>query len=205
MPRKIVWVGGPQGVGKTTVIGKVFPASIPRVHTGTIATQVERSLSASSKWRQLNYRQRTRIINDAVLSEIKKALAQSNQVVLDGHYSYRGKRLWYPESIRQLASIQDVEFLLVSLSAPQRKITLRIVRDAQKSRSQKASEILSDILLNKRFYEQYREMLSKKATTRGVFLWNQRVEETAGLLKGIVDDFVSERWKRSFLVPIKKV
>jgi len=204
MPRKIIWIGGPHGVGKSSVLRRSVAGKAHVMHNGKIAEEAERELSKNPAWRHMTHQQRTDRINLRVVKAISKALDEKNSVVLDSHYSHQGKPMWYKYSLSRLASIPNVDFMLVHLTVPKRELMKRIIADVSRSRDQKAHEVLNDILLNQRFYEEYREAISKKATVRGITLWNEKVQETADLLSGFVDSFLSEKWKNSFLVPVKR-
>ncbi len=127
-------------------------------------------------------------------------LQEHNYLIIDGHYSYQGSGLWPEASLKNLSRKTGAEFLLVHLTAPQKRIFERILKDVLKSRCTEASIVINDVLLNKHFYEQYRKVLGRSTTVRGITLWNEYIEETAALLKEFVDDFLAEKWKNTFLV-----
>lgn len=204
MNKKIIWIGGPKGVGKSTLIKKSIPHTTPVLHTGQLAIDAEKMYSKNPRWKKMPLQRKLEIINRYVSSTITKMLKENNSIVLDSHFSFKGKPLVPNSTLEKLTKTPNVEFLLVHLTASRREILLRLLADTEKSRSEVIKEVREDILLNKKFYEEYSSFLSKRKTVRSVTLWNKKIEETSDLLKGVVGDFISERWKNSFLVKVDK-
>ncbi|MFA5931516.1 MAG: AAA family ATPase [archaeon] len=204
MNKKIIWIGGPSGVGKSTLIKKALSGFAPIMHTGSVAIATEKRLSKDPRWKKLTQRQKLNWVNREIISSINDVLKQKDAIILDSHFSFRGKALVPKESLRKLASTPNVEFLMVHLTASRREILQRILQDTQRSRGDLIKQVREDILLNKRFYEEYNSFLNGKKTLRSITLWNKKVEETSELLKGFVGDFISEKWKNSFLVRVNK-
>ncbi|MDD3083735.1 MAG: hypothetical protein PHP82_01810 [Candidatus ainarchaeum sp.] len=93
--------------------------------------------------------------------------------------------------------------MLVFVSATRKEILLRILADTSRVRSHEIKQVREDILLNQHFYEEYQKILASP-NTRAVSMWNRNVEDATNVLRGLIGDFLSEKWKNSFLVKLKK-
>lgn len=200
--RKIIWIGGPKGTGKSTVLRKSgLKGTVPIIHTGRLIPYFLGEKNRGKLPGEISQRE----VNDAtvkVIRVIKNALRRSNAILIDGHFSFRGHATWSPEMIEKLSRIPRTEFLLINLTASKREILQRILSDISRDRSQDIRHVRDDILLNRKFYEEYVSLLSTKKPTRAHIIWNKNIEEASKVLRDAVGDFLSERWKRSFMVKL---
>ena len=197
--RKIVFIGGPRGVGKTKVIQKANAGSHPVIPTGKISKAAQIRLAKTAGWKDLSPSEQKAKINQEVLRHITFQSKKTKLIIIDSHYSYHGEPIFTKAELKHLAKETGASFLFVNISASRKNILLRILADTSKMRSHEIKKVREDILLNQKFYEEYRKILAK-STGRSISLWNHDVEETAKLLSGFIGDFLSDKWKNSFLI-----
>jgi adenylate kinase len=193
----LIWVGGPKGVGKTTITKNALNDVGPIINTGKLSRLISEKLKNNVNFNNLSRKERFELINLDVVSKLNKIFQNKNIIILDSHFYSGGIPTWSEKTLKELCKIKNLNFLLVHVNSNEPIILDRInedIKNNKKDRSQYLQKIHDDIMKSENCWNENIKILrNNKKDVTGIQIFNQDSNHAAKILRQKVKMFISNK------------